>query len=139
MYDKLIENINALDKYSLQKFVEMQKREPNTVERNFNIGYSLLRLECLEEALSFFEALGDDIIPNILFARYRTRKDMLGNLITEEIEEESMCGGGHDGDGGCCETMICCTCICLFPNCVGGCFDSTVIGFCDCLKSCFCG
>lgn len=48
-----IEKINHLDRKSLEQYLITEQSLPNSDEKIFNIGYALLKLDCLDEAFSF--------------------------------------------------------------------------------------
>lgn len=53
MYSESIKHIDALDKQSLEQYLKTQKSLPLSGERQFNIGYTLFKLDRLEEACFF--------------------------------------------------------------------------------------
>lgn len=116
MYNKSIEQINRLDRNSLEQYLIAQKSHPPSNERTFNIGYTLLKLERLEEAYNYLnELFGDDIekIPILLTGYY---KDSHGNW--------------HDYDDSCdCESNDCGDCGSLL--CLGFCSYSVYDEYCS--------
>lgn len=109
MYSKLINDINRLDKQSLEKYLITQRSLPDSVEKTFSIGYSLLRLDYLEEAASVFNRLfeGDLNKVKILLTGYEKGCD--GNWHEYDDTEEQNCES--------CGTGLCCLAVCVLGSC----------------------
>lgn len=110
VYSKWINYIKGLDKQSLQKYLVTQRNLPDSDERTFNIGYSLLRLDCLEEAASIFNSLAEGDLNKV--------KILLTGYYKDDCD-----GNWHEYDDTCeqncesCGTGLCCLAICIFGNC----------------------
>lgn len=118
MYNKIMEEINSLDKTELEQHLIVQKALPLSNERIFSIAYTLLKLERLAEAFSFFEKIWECDIEKCRILLTGYYKGFDGNW----HDYDDSCGGDGGGDNnrkpddGCVEG---CAYICACSGCVG--------------------
>lgn len=154
MYSALMKHIDRLEKQELKQFILTQKELPRSDERTFGIGYGLLKLDYLLEAVEFLNnELGEDINKaKIWFATWRPdglggwrKDDDLVDVINDLKKQE---GNNNDnGWGGCCLGIAGCCCLtkavgieALFNECLV-CFsycDDCACQCFECLEICFC-
>lgn len=109
MNRKQIEEIDALDRETIEQNLINEKALPLTDERIFSIGYMLLKLERLDEAYSYLEkVLGDNLDKiNILYS-WGYYEDPNGNCRTIYLPDNG--GESPQNDNDCCSTVCGCAC-----------------------------
>ncbi len=105
-----IEYIDTLSKTQIEKYINTEKNNPESDERNFLLGYSLFKLDRLDEAINYFNMLCIEELNKVhlMFTGYR--KGLDGNWHSYDDSDE--------GCGDCCSCM--CICFCLSQFCGTG-------------------
>lgn len=127
IYNNLIKKIDGLKREELEQNLEEQKTLPISSERIFTIVYSLLKLDRLEEAFSFWEKISGEDFEKcrvLLSSGYYRGED--GNLHEIYIKPENDSGNHHGGGGD----NNCCGALCGLGCCIGGvgCFQWCIYG-----------
>lgn len=122
MYREEIEDIELLNKEQIEENLTKEKLLPFTEERAFRIGYMLLKLERIEEAVSFlYRVLGEELNKiNVLYS-FGYYEDPNGKCRTIYFPEHQN-GESNNGDNcGCCSGI--CGCVgCAV--CMGYCVEN---------------
>ena len=102
-----IEYVNSLSKKQVEKYIDSNKKNPESSEKYFLLGYSLFKLDRLDEAANYFSMLCIDELNKVhrLFTGYR--KGIDGNWHSYDDSNE--------GCDDCCSWM--CVCFCLSQLC----------------------
>lgn len=122
MYREELEDIKFLNKEELEESFNKEKLLPFTEKRAFRIGYMLLKLERIEEAVSFLDrVLGEELNKiNVLYS-LGYYEDPNGKCRTIYFPENHNEGTNNGDKGGCCSGI--CGCVGC-AACVGYCVEN---------------
>lgn len=111
-YNK-IAYIDSLTNKQIEKYINIEKNKPKSDERNFLLGYSLFKLDRLDEAINYFSMLCIEELNKVhlMFTGYR--KGIDGNWHSYDDSDEEECGD-------CCSWACICFCISQFCG-IGNC------------------